>query len=607
MDKTKIKKEVPTKSTNVKTEKLAFDKKLMNDGDQNVQKYFIISPDSIISMADTVGISGMSDEVCSALAEDATYKLREIINNCSVLLHNNKRRKLLTEDVIRVLDTSNAPPVYGHSVAHGVDFTYIPAAEVFVESDLEIDIVAMSSLVTSFTRQGDEYVKGIWLPPDSLETTVPKDIKEEPSTSGAEAASPSSSAASSASAAPPTTQPTLPKPPPHFINYYLQLARVVIGGSEPHLRVALTDLRTNSKIRPLVPYFLNLVALSVNKLQRNGRLTDALLRTVEALVDNPYVDPSSQLAVNRAVNALLIVAIEPKVAKNSDDLLLRKRAAYLLAKVLVCWSIELKQQMDIVRQLLQLLLEGSISLKSHYGAVVCLTALGQRTLDSYFWPILDRYVGVLRDHKTSPADAHDVESVKGAIMIAVERMYRRSRIQLSSEDMKRRRKVEEKLYEFLGDSLVPRYNLKSSVGSVYPGTECIVEGETEKEQPFSDVDMRLRESLFKPCSSQSLFTFKPEVRGTMPKLHMYSVFSLSPYAFKQPKEIVFNFIGSNQLNASQLKRRKIGESLQREFKTNQYRFSQIWRLQNALKKTRSIKYCSPAHDKSSAGDLFAFI
>ncbi|KAG8283023.1 hypothetical protein J6590_023552 [Homalodisca vitripennis] len=178
-------------------------------------------------------------------------------------------------------------------------------------------------------------------------------------------------------------------------------------------------------------------------------------------------------------------------------------------------------------------------------------------------------------------------------------MYRRSRVQLSSEDMKRRRKVEEKLYEFLGDALVPRFNLKTSVASVYPGTQCVVAGEMDKEQLFSDVDMRLRESLFKICPSQSLFTFKPEVRGTMPKLHMYSVFSLSPYAFKQPKEIVFNFIGSNQVNTSQLKRRKIGESLQREFKTNQYRFSQMWRLQKALKKTRSIKYCYPMHKKSS--------
>lgn len=73
--------------------------------------------------------------------------------------------------------------------------------------------------------------------------------------------------------------------------------------------------------------------------------------------------------------------------------------------------------MDIVRQLLQLLLDSSISLKSHYGAVVCLTALGQRILDSYFWPILDRYILVLEEQKNSPEHAHDVQFIKGAIMV----------------------------------------------------------------------------------------------------------------------------------------------------------------------------------------------
>lgn len=55
---------------------------------------------------------------------------------------------------------SNAPPVYGHSVAHGIDFDFIPKADVFVEHDNEVDIFSMSSMVTSFTKLGEEFVKG---------------------------------------------------------------------------------------------------------------------------------------------------------------------------------------------------------------------------------------------------------------------------------------------------------------------------------------------------------------------------------------------------------------------------------------------------------------
>lgn len=185
-------------------------------------------------------------------------------------------------------------------------------------------------------------------------------------------------------------------------------------------------------------------------------------------------------------------------------------------------------------------------------------------------------------------------------------MNRRNRNQLAADDLKRRQLVEQKLYEFLGDALIPRFNLKTSVGSVFPGTQIVMNSETEvtELQPLSDIDLRFRESMFKSLTSQSHFTFKHDVRGTMPKLHLYSVFSLSPYAFRQPKEIIFNFNGSNQINSSLLKRRKIGGFLQKEYKSNHYRFAQMWQCQKGQKKTRSIKYCSPSYKKSSVGDLF---
>lgn len=82
------------------------------------------------------------------------------LQNCSILLNNSKKRKLTTEDVNRVLEVSNTPNVYGHSVAHALDFTYIPKAELYIEHDVEMDIVTMASMVTTFTRPAKEYVKG---------------------------------------------------------------------------------------------------------------------------------------------------------------------------------------------------------------------------------------------------------------------------------------------------------------------------------------------------------------------------------------------------------------------------------------------------------------
>lgn len=83
--------------------------------------------------------------------------------------------------------------------------------------------------------------------------------------------------------------------------------------------------------------------------------------------------------------------------------------------MLICWCVELHQQVETVQHLQRLLLDSSISLKSHYGALSTLTALGQNTLESYFWPILDPYVSILEEQKEVAST--DVQYIKGAIVV----------------------------------------------------------------------------------------------------------------------------------------------------------------------------------------------
>lgn len=77
----------------------------------------------------------------------------------------------------------------------------------------------------------------------------------------------------------------------------------------------------------------------------------------------------------------------------------------------------MKQQMDIVRQLLQLLLDKNISLQSQYGAIVCLISLGYRILFMYFWPVMERYFPLLEE-KYQTCSSADITHVKGAIMVS---------------------------------------------------------------------------------------------------------------------------------------------------------------------------------------------
>lgn len=80
MDKSKIRKDSPSKSAGVKSEKSSTIKKNSErkNVDQSAKKFAIISPDSIASVAESIGIADLSEEVCLGLAEDVSYKLREM-------------------------------------------------------------------------------------------------------------------------------------------------------------------------------------------------------------------------------------------------------------------------------------------------------------------------------------------------------------------------------------------------------------------------------------------------------------------------------------------------------------------------------------------------
>lgn len=61
----------------------------------------------------------------------------------------------------QVFETYNNLPIYGHSFPNGLDFLYVPNADVFIPEDVEVDIVTLALSDTSVTTPGDEYIKGI--------------------------------------------------------------------------------------------------------------------------------------------------------------------------------------------------------------------------------------------------------------------------------------------------------------------------------------------------------------------------------------------------------------------------------------------------------------
>lgn len=78
-------------------------------------KYAVLSPLSVQACADMIGISGLPDDVLKKLAEDASYRVREIASKSCEFMRYSKRKKLKSVDVDRALHWSRVQPIHGSS------------------------------------------------------------------------------------------------------------------------------------------------------------------------------------------------------------------------------------------------------------------------------------------------------------------------------------------------------------------------------------------------------------------------------------------------------------------------------------------------------------
>ena len=125
------------------------------------RRYVQLAPETVINAAESIGISGLGAPAAKALAEDTTYRLREIADLCSQFLRHSRKRTLTTDIFNRALKCKSMPPVIGHkkprcSPDAGLEFTYVPEAEVFVNSDMEINLV--SEALQTPGIQGDQSI-----------------------------------------------------------------------------------------------------------------------------------------------------------------------------------------------------------------------------------------------------------------------------------------------------------------------------------------------------------------------------------------------------------------------------------------------------------------
>lgn len=394
-----------------------------------------ITPLSMQRITEAAGIDGLSDDIAVALADDASYRLREVVCISAQFMKRSRRSCLRSSDVTKALELLNLPPVLGieegdqphfHSLEDdtGTHIHYIP--------EDTVKLVNTKSVLTMKPHSVEPKISSEWIQVDGEESYQRKL----------------------------GTERTISAP---LQDYFSNVVNAIVGEDKVARTEALLDLRKNSKINPLISYFVNF-AMNVKAVSHDIDQLFVLLQTVHALVRNQNLALLGYL--RPLASSVLYCVLEPLTASinpNNDHWRLRDYGSRVISLLVINHRIRNADFDQYVSEsLLNILLDPTRPLCSHYGAIVTLNALGIDAISSILVPnVLKYYHASLKalveenNNIDSNSLREDAYKVIGQLLHALDELFRHvwrhpnfqptESIKLSS--------VYDEMTELFGDSL----------------------------------------------------------------------------------------------------------------------------------------------------------
>ena len=253
------------------------------------EKQFIqISPETVDLIAETVGISNLDPAIAIGLAEDASYRCREVVNICSQLLRHAKRRKLTTRDVNEALELYDADPVLGHDVVEPSTYTMLKNNTehtenqniLYVPDEKLLDLRSYALAPSPPIVGSESCIQASWLSVEGHYYPENEDSK-------------------------PIDFPQQANVTPALMQYYSTIISVTLGDSETMMNTLTKDLEINTKIGTLLPFIVSFIRTGMQKHCDNKVLMRRLLSLLQSLFTNPSLNLSPKPYLSHLVTALL--------------------------------------------------------------------------------------------------------------------------------------------------------------------------------------------------------------------------------------------------------------------------------------------------------------
>lgn len=100
------------------------------------------NPDNIRDVAESLGITSLSEDVLQGLSSDIEYRLAQVLEEALKFMRHSKRSTLSTQDITQALRVLDIEPLYGYESTRPLRFgeaSIGPGQPLFYVEDEEVD------------------------------------------------------------------------------------------------------------------------------------------------------------------------------------------------------------------------------------------------------------------------------------------------------------------------------------------------------------------------------------------------------------------------------------------------------------------------------------
>ncbi|GFY53499.1 transcription initiation factor TFIID subunit 6 [Trichonephila inaurata madagascariensis] len=399
------------------------------------------SIESIKIIAESVGVSNLSDEAAKLLADDVTYRLKIIIQDAKKFMSHAKRKKLCIADLDFTLKVKNLEPLYGFISKDFIPFRFASGGgrEIYFTEEKEMEL---SDIVGAQMPKLplDISIKAHWLSIEGVQPTIPenpppvsKDQQKmesmDPAAKLPKIGSSPTNKGSKEDIAKHLEIVRLKQLATHELSveqqlYYKEITEACVGSDESRRSEALQSLASDPGLYQMLPRLSQFISegVKVNVVQNNLALLIYLMRMVKALLDNQTLFLEKYL--HELIPSVISCIVSKQLCTRPDvdnHWALRDFASRLIAQIAKNFNTTTSNvQTRVTRIFSRALANEKMPLASHYGAISGLSELGPEVVRTFVIPrvkgIGERIRQCLEGPMTSSIDKSAAEHIKQIIL-----------------------------------------------------------------------------------------------------------------------------------------------------------------------------------------------